>query len=195
MYDKNLFAYCDNNPVVRIDDDGECWVLLGALIGATVNIAVSAALQYVTTGDVNWCVALVDGLSGAISGALAVTGIGFWASVGANAVLGGVTYTAEQVVTGGEITMGGVFCSTLAGGFDGMIGGEGINAKELRRTWKSATKAMERETRRANAEYAAKQTARYAAKKAAVKSTVKIGILRYAAGSIEGALSRRGMGY
>jgi len=23
--DKNLFAYCDNNPIVRVDENGEFW--------------------------------------------------------------------------------------------------------------------------------------------------------------------------
>ena len=34
MTDKNLFAYCDNNPVVRVDLDRECWNdIAGAVIG------------------------------------------------------------------------------------------------------------------------------------------------------------------
>ncbi|HBT65113.1 MAG TPA: hypothetical protein DEB10_10690 [Ruminococcaceae bacterium] len=27
LYDKNLFAYCDNNPIVRVDHSGEIWEL------------------------------------------------------------------------------------------------------------------------------------------------------------------------
>ena len=28
LYDKNLFAYCDNNPVTRVDSEGEFWDIL-----------------------------------------------------------------------------------------------------------------------------------------------------------------------
>ena len=41
LTDKNLIAYCDNNPITRADDDGECWHLL---IGAGVGLAA----QYVS---------------------------------------------------------------------------------------------------------------------------------------------------
>ena len=33
LYDKNLFAYCDNNPVARVDYGGEFWVQVGATFG------------------------------------------------------------------------------------------------------------------------------------------------------------------
>ena len=35
--DKNLFAYCDNNPIMRLDNDGEFWKEV-ALVGVTVAI-------------------------------------------------------------------------------------------------------------------------------------------------------------
>ena len=37
LTDKNLFAYCDNNPITRIDEDGEFWnVVAGAVVGGLV---------------------------------------------------------------------------------------------------------------------------------------------------------------
>jgi len=36
LTDKNLYAYCDNNPITRIDEDGEFWLstmLMGAFVG------------------------------------------------------------------------------------------------------------------------------------------------------------------
>ena len=37
LTDKNLYAYCDNNPVMRVDEDGEFWnILIGAGVGALV---------------------------------------------------------------------------------------------------------------------------------------------------------------
>ena len=40
LTDKNLYAYCDNNPITRIDEDGKLWhVAIGALVGAVTNVA------------------------------------------------------------------------------------------------------------------------------------------------------------
>ena len=36
LYDKNLFAYCDNNPVARVDYGGEFWVQVGATFGGVL---------------------------------------------------------------------------------------------------------------------------------------------------------------
>ena len=36
LYDKNLYAYCDNNPVIRVDYGGAVWHLV---IGAAVGVA------------------------------------------------------------------------------------------------------------------------------------------------------------
>ena len=44
--DKNLFSYCDNNPVVRNDASGELWV--SGAIGAGVGFAVGIAGQFVS---------------------------------------------------------------------------------------------------------------------------------------------------
>ena len=49
--DKNLFAYCDNNPVMRIDNGGEFWhILAGAIIGSVSNL-ISAAVAQMTEPD------------------------------------------------------------------------------------------------------------------------------------------------
>ena len=193
--DKNLYAYCDNNPITRADDGGECWVLVGAAVGAVIGGAVSAISQYATTGGINWSVVAVNFLSGAISGGLASTGIGLIASTGINATLGGATYVAEQVVKGEDVEVGGVLASTFAGGLGGAIGGKGANAKSLSLLWKNASKGIERELRRVNVKYATKQISKYVAEKVAVKNSVIISIGRAAMGTISNAFSRWKMGY
>ena len=36
-HDKNLFAYCDNNPVVRADNGGEFWhIIVGGVVGGLI---------------------------------------------------------------------------------------------------------------------------------------------------------------
>ena len=39
-WDKNLFSYCDNNPVVRADQGGELWnTIIGMTAGAVIGVA------------------------------------------------------------------------------------------------------------------------------------------------------------
>ena len=106
LTDKNLFAYCDNNPVMRKDGGGEFWsVLAGAVIGAITNAAttfISGAIKGDLPSPGEMIVATV---SGAASGALASTGVGFLGSragqaIG-NAVLS-VTETITSKVAGGK---------------------------------------------------------------------------------------------
>ncbi len=194
LTDKNLFAYCDNNPVMRVDHGGDFWMLIGAAVGAVVGGAVSAISQYTSTGKVNWGVVGVNA-AGAISGVLASTGVGLVASVGINAALGGGTYVAEQAIKREKVTVGGVVASSVAGGIGGAIGGRGANAKGLSAAWKSASKGISRELRRANVKYATKQIAKYTVEKVAVKTSTKIAIGRLTFGAIGNAFARWKFGY
>ncbi len=38
FYDKNVFSYCENDPVNRVDTEGDFWLLgvIGAAVGAIV---------------------------------------------------------------------------------------------------------------------------------------------------------------
>ena len=38
LYDKNLFAYCDNNPITRVDSDGEFWDTLLDIVSVVVSV-------------------------------------------------------------------------------------------------------------------------------------------------------------
>ena len=55
--EKNLYAHCDDNSIMRVDGDGQCWnILVGAVIGAAMNVlagGVAAAVtgQEYTVGD------------------------------------------------------------------------------------------------------------------------------------------------
>jgi RHS repeat-associated protein len=195
LTDKNLFAYCDNNPVMRVDHGGDFWMLIGAAVGAVVGGAVSAISQYATTGTVNWGVVGVNAAAGAISGALASTGIGLVASVGINSALGGATYAAEQAVKKEKITAGGMVASIVAGGIGGAIGGKGANAKGLSSAWKSASKGISRELRRANVKFATKQIAKLTAEKVAIKTSAKVAVGRLTFGAIGNTFARWKFGY
>ena len=63
----NMFAYCENNPIMRVDADGEIWnVIAGAVIGAGLEV-----LGQLMTGtkfaDINWGSVAVEGVLGAVS--------------------------------------------------------------------------------------------------------------------------------
>ena len=148
LSDKNLFAYCDNNPIIREDIDGEFWLFLGAVIGAVIGATVSAVSQYIETGKVDVGVVLVNAVSGAISGALATTGIMLFPSVAYNALLGGVAYVAEETVQRKKPTFEGFLEGAVSGGISGVIGGKGLGAKGLSKEWNTASNALAKAIRR-----------------------------------------------
>ena len=72
LTDKNLFAYCNNNPISFTDNSGEFpWhIAIGALLGAVIG-GISAAVGGGSTVDI-----VVGVVAGAVSGALTASGIG-----------------------------------------------------------------------------------------------------------------------
>ena len=91
LTDKNLFAYCDNNPVMRVDGDGEFWnYVIGGVVGALVG-GVAAALDGGNIADI-----IIGSLAGAASGLVAATGWGVIAQAGASAGIGAVADIANQ---------------------------------------------------------------------------------------------------
>ena len=74
----NLYAYCGNNPVMRVDPTGTLFLslLIAALVGAAISSLVSIGTQLATTGEVNWGQVGISALFGAVSGMLSFTGIG-----------------------------------------------------------------------------------------------------------------------
>ena len=96
-WDKNLYAYCDNNPVMRIDTNGEFWnFIVGGIVGAVVG-AVTTAL----TGGSLEEVAIAAG-AGAIGGALAASGIPVAGQVAIGGLINGATNIANQTIVEGK---------------------------------------------------------------------------------------------
>ena len=91
LTDKNLFAYCDNNPVMRTDEDGEFWnFIIGGAVGAVIG-GVVAALNGGDVADV-----IVGGLGGAASGMVAASGLGIVAQAGISVAISGAADIANQ---------------------------------------------------------------------------------------------------
>ena len=93
--DKNLFAYCDNNPISRMDMDGDLWAwAIGAVVGGVVGIAGQLVSDIISMpfngkfGFSNWQTYAGAFVGGAVGGAV----LGATGNVGlSNAVSGFVT--------------------------------------------------------------------------------------------------------
>ena len=124
----NLYAYCANNPVKYLDEDGEMILLaalaIGATVGAFVGGVVSTAVQLATTGKVDMGEVLSDTIAGAASGMLAVTGIGKVGQAIGDAVISGVQYAVTE---GENATWLGFAQNAMIGGIAGFAGGNGLD--------------------------------------------------------------------
>ena len=93
----NMFAYCENNPVMRSDDEGEFWnIIIGAAVGGLISAATTAYRSYKETGHVDVTQTVISGISGAICGGVAATGLGTIAQAVTSAVASGVGSIASD---------------------------------------------------------------------------------------------------
>lgn len=172
----NMFAYCGNNPVDRVDDDGEFWhLIVGAVVGIAtqyVSDVVSSLAEGKSLGEAlkptsSWA----DYGSAAVSGALSASGIGVAGSIAANTALGGATYLTNCAISGEEVNGADFLMTTAIGGISGAIGGSGANGKKLRGVYSTAKDVLKTTV-------SPKKQAMYAAKQAVVKETVSKGVAR-----------------
>ena len=133
-WDKNLFAYCDNNPISRKDDGGEFWhLVVGAVAGALISGVVKTISNRIEGKS------LTDGLAtamlaGAASGVLAATGIGIAGMVTGSAALSMAENAANQVIKNkgfNNFNVGDMLIDGAIGGALGAVGGAGKGTKHL----------------------------------------------------------------
>ena len=122
-----MFAYCGNNPACRTDESGEFWnVVIGAAVGAIINFGVSVASQCLDGGwkNIDWRRVGLSAAAGAISGALAATGIPVGGQMIANGVIGAVSAGVDTYLeTDGTATLSKYITKTVTGGLIGVAGG------------------------------------------------------------------------
>ena len=171
-WDKNLFAYCDNNPNVRADDGGQFWhVLIAGAVSGLISGIADAVTQYVTTGEVDWKQTAIAAGAGAVSGMLSMipgsqlltTGI----SIASNSLLSVGSYAATEAVNGREITTKGVFINAVSGAVGGAVG-SAFRGKSTSALGKRAKTTVKQGTRRVTNGVAN-----------SVKSTIKSGFRRW----------------
>ncbi len=135
----NMFAYCENNPVMRTDEDGEvAHIIVGAIIGVAFQYvcdvasglraghSLSEALNPGTVGST-----YADYIAAAASGALAASGIGAVGAVAANTMFSSVTYLADRSIKNEKVNGAEWLEATATGFISGIIGGSGANAKKV----------------------------------------------------------------
>ena len=106
-WDKNVFAYCDNNPLNRVDEDGECWnIIIGGIVGGIVSGASSIVNDAIMGRETTVGSVLNSVLVGAVAGMASSTALLlFHKSAGiAAAVASGVfTYIGNRVSGSSQI--------------------------------------------------------------------------------------------
>ena len=136
LTDKNLYSYCDNNPVMRKDDGGEFWhILVGAVVGAIVS-GVAKAVENVIENK-PWNDGLATSmLTGAACGALAATGAPVAVMAVGNAAISMAGNMADQIIENKGIDnfdVGEMVYEGVVGGVMGALGGPGTGTKNLMR--------------------------------------------------------------
>ena len=136
LTDKNLFAYCDNNPITRYDDNGDFWhIVIGAAVGAAI-AGTTTALSGGSGKEV-----LISAISGALSGGLASTGLGPVASFAANMAISAAESFTTQAINNGvkNVNYGEVAVDAVIGGALSISGDNGVT-KHLQKSGKQTVK-------------------------------------------------------
>ena len=136
LTDKNLYAYCDNNPVMRRDDDGEFWnIVVGAIVGAAVSL-VTSVVSEVIEGNFEWkdlgqvaistVIGAAEGVAIAIAPGASVA-ISALASATDTAINGLIDGKDLKTIAVESFVSGGVGAFAGSGGSDFVKGGKLIN--------------------------------------------------------------------
>ena len=97
LHNRNLYAYCGENPLTRNDDEGKLWVtVVSALAGAVVGGMYSVGTQMLMDGksfdNINWTSVACS----AATGAIATTAVGKVGQALANGVAGAISSYSED---------------------------------------------------------------------------------------------------
>lgn len=68
LHNRNLFAYCDHNPLTRSDSDGDAWMVAAAsfAVGMAASVACQMVIERKSFDEVDWLSAAMSGLGTAV---------------------------------------------------------------------------------------------------------------------------------
>ena len=134
LTDNNLFAYCDNNPVMRTDESGEIWhIFAGAIVGGFIGGAAKVISNFIHREDPFKDVGKSI-MSGAIDGAISSTGLGLAGQIIAKSVVAMAENVNEQISENGgfkNFDVGEMLVDGISGAIFGAIDGPGKGSKHL----------------------------------------------------------------
>ncbi len=135
---KNLFSYCDNDPINRSDDQGDVWhIIVGGLIGAMIG-GLSQIIYNKASGKA-WNDDLFETMAtGFVGGALAASGVGLLGVIAGNATTAMAVNATSQLINNKGISnfnTEDVVAEGVIGGVSGALGGAGKGTKHLDEAW------------------------------------------------------------
>ena len=143
LTDKNLYAYCDNNPVMRADGEGDFWhIVVGAVAGALIGGVAKVVTNLIEQKSITDGLAIAM-LAGAASGALASTGVGVSGMVAGNAVISMGENAVNQAVDNGgfdNFDIADMLVDGAVGAVVGAFGGGGNGSKHYTNLGKQTVK-------------------------------------------------------
>ena len=100
LTDKNLYAYCDNNPIMRVDRGGEFWGAIARFVGGVVAQYVGDVIGNVIEGKTGWDIlkptsSVGDYLAAGVTALIPGTGIG--SALGRSVVTEGIKCVEESL--------------------------------------------------------------------------------------------------
>jgi len=133
LTDKNLYAYCDNDPIMRADQGGYFWhIVAGAAIGGLIGGTTKLICNIIEKKENVWAGVGVATFTSAASGALAATGIGLVGQVAGGSVIamgGNALQQGVDIATGEKdaFSVGEMLVDGAIGAICGFAGGSGAS--------------------------------------------------------------------
>ena len=136
-YDKNLFAYCDNNPVVRVDSSGYIWHIVGGAAFGSLFAGIMTIGSNLLSGE-----SVTKGLATSMV-AGAASGIGIVGMVAGNTAISMVENGVNQIIENNgfdNFDVKDMVKDGVVGGTFAAIGGKGSGSKHLTNLGKQSVK-------------------------------------------------------
>lgn len=161
--ERNLYAYCDNNPICRSDDCGTSWTVtlgimaIGGVIGSVTGVLTTVYMDLAFTGMVDYKSVIVSAASGFIGGAISASPLKLTGQLVVGALVDTTSYVVEQKWTGNTISVLGLTTTALFSCSSTYIGSRGVTLNcELNKVYNDVSETIARESRRSNQNYAQK---------------------------------------